>query len=140
MTQIVALALVIGGLLFVAARRLRCRRLVNAIFARGDALDLSRIHRQLEQINHDSRDFTLTACRAVAIPVNGRLVPLVEGKAGHVVFGIRNPFWQNDRCLFVIAEEEDVGWFSEQKDVFREALPGTRFSVFWVFPRNLQAP
>jgi hypothetical protein len=134
MIESIALAVIIGGLLFVAGWRLRYRRVVSAIFARGDLLDLAPVHELLEQVNRESPKFTFTACRAIFIPVKGRMVQLVEGKAGHVVFGIRNPFWQSDRCLFAIAEAKDVDWFSEHEDAFRSAVQGSRCSVYWVVP------
>jgi len=133
----IAIALICTGLMFVAYRKWRYNTLVNSLFGRGKPLDLSIVSQQIDLVNQDSTEFTFAANRAIAITVFGRMVHLVEGPVGHVVYGIRNPFWHTQHCLFAITDSSRIEWYYAHKHVFREAMIGERYSIFWAAPEQL---
>ena len=98
---------------------------------------MSIVSQQINLVNQESTEFTFSANRAIAITVMGKMVHLVEGPVGHVVYGIRNPFWYTQQCLFAITDSSGTEWFSAHKHVFREAMLGERYSIFWAAPEQL---
>jgi hypothetical protein len=132
--QSIALLAIFLGLAFVGGRKIRYAISIHRLSRLGRISDIFPTLLQLDEVNRECKEFTFVAKRAIDFPIKDKVVTLVDGKACYLIYGAKNPFWQQDRCLFIVSPKDKVDWFSSQKKLFREAFTGSRYTVFWADP------
>jgi hypothetical protein len=112
---------------------------LDRIFCRQslDQPTLGEVQRTLEEISLDSAHFIFTMERYANIPFRQKEVILVFGRVGtRSRGGIRGPLWRLAKTTYALAHNSQTEWMKSNADVFRPAMSGYDYSVFWV---NLDA-
>jgi hypothetical protein len=108
---------------------------LDRIFCRHsfDEPTLPQIEKTLEQLNLDSAHFVFTMERYANVPFREKEVTLVFGRVGtRSPGGIRGPVWKLAKRVYALADNNETEWMKSHADVFRPAMSGYGYSVFWV--------
>jgi len=130
---VTAVLLLYGSLLWFLNRRFVKK--LDRIFCQHslDRPTLAHVQRTLEEINLDSAHFVFTMERYANIPFRQREVTLVFGRVGtRSPGGIRGPVWRLAKTVYALAHHSQTEWMMSNADVFRPAMSGNSYSVFWV--------
>jgi hypothetical protein len=99
----------------------------------SDQPTLTHVQRTLEEINLDSAHFVFTMERYANIPFRQNEVTLVFGRVGtRSPGGIRGPVWRLAKTVYALANHSQKEWMKSNADVFKLAMSGHDYSVFWV--------
>jgi hypothetical protein len=122
-----------GALLWFLNRRFLKR--LNLIFSqhRLDEPTLTDIKRTLDELNLDSAHFAFAVERHANILLRHKEVTLVYGRVGtRSPGGMRGPVWTLAKTVYALAENSQTEWMKSNSDIFRPAMSGYRYSIFWV--------
>jgi hypothetical protein len=130
---VTAVLLLYGWLLwFLNGRFLKKLDLVFSQHS-ADQPTFGQVQRTLEEINLDSAHFVFTMERYANILFRQKEVTLVFGRVGiRSAGGIRGPVWRLAKTAYALAPKSHAEWMKGHADVFKPALSGYGYSVYWV--------
>ncbi len=129
--------LLYGVLLWSGQRRFLKK--LDLVFSKHgvDEPNETTVREVLEELNLDSAHLMFTMDRHANIAFQESKITLLYGHIGtRSPGGIRGPVWTLKKAVYALVDKTETQWANHHPAVFKYALSGYSYSVFWV---NLDA-
>jgi hypothetical protein len=107
----------------------RFHRFISRLFEKHefDEPSLKEVQNRVELVDEECSEFTFAAERLANISFRGEKVSIV---CGPVTWS--DAITHSNKCVYGIADAEQLRWMRQNSDVFEAAFTGSQDSVFWV--------
>lgn len=109
------------------------RRLLRISAFSGSGRGLRRLNDRLYLVSLESGRMLFSAESLFVVRLGQRRLPVMRGGTGFLSFpGKSGCPWKSRGCFFALLPRSRSGWARRYPDVLREAVAGSRDTVYWV--------